>query len=98
MTDLIATFEAAAAQTEKPVDPNADVDSLEPGELEQIRRAIMTKYGDNYKDMTDDDLARLYRVTSVLRRRTSGPPKDARKSATATRVKPKSTDELLSGF
>lgn len=57
---------------------------LAPVDLENRRRAIVTKANGQHDNLTIDELHELAAITGVLRRRASGPPKAA-KSANGTK-------------
>jgi hypothetical protein len=72
-----------------------------PGELEQRRREIVQQlksYPKGYDDpgVPIELLHELAAITATLRRKTSGPPKVAKKSKTVTKTT--STDDLMSGL
>jgi hypothetical protein len=83
-----------------------DFDSMTPPELEQRRRDITSflqaKYGSaeqlantDIDDVeVDDKLRELAALTSVLRRRTSGPPKVAKVVGAKRTKAPKSVDDI----
>jgi hypothetical protein len=77
-----------------------NLDGKTPAELEQRRREIVSSLTTTYKGYDDPDvpthlLHELAAITATLRRRTSGPPKVAKK----TRVsKVSSTDDLMGGI
>ena len=66
--------------------------AMTPLDLENRRREIVTAANGKYDDLTTEMLQELAYITSSLRRRNSGPPKEAKTSG----AKPKATlDSLL---
>lgn len=55
-------------------------------DLERIRSELVAKARGNVDNLDDDDLRLMAAVTGVLRRKSSGPPKEAKKPA-GTRAK-----------
>jgi len=59
---------------------------LAPVDLESRRKAIITKAAGSHDNLTDEELHELAAITGVLRRRASGPPKEAKKAPGAKRT------------
>lgn len=77
----------------------AELGNKTPDELEAERRRIVGAAGGNYRLISDEDLARLAFITGTLRRRTSGPPKEAKVKTPGTKGKNKvSLDDALEMF
>jgi hypothetical protein len=77
-----------------------NLDGKTPAELEQRRREIVQSLTTQFKGFDDPDvpttlLHELAAITSALRRRTSGPPKVAKKTRVTKAV---STDDLMGGL
>ena len=53
-------------------------EKIAPVDLEQRRRAIITKANGQHDNLSIDELHELAAITGVLRRRASGPPKAPR--------------------
>lgn len=62
-------------------------ESMNPADLEMRRRAIVQKANGSHDNLEIEELHELAAITGVLRRKASGPPKEAKKP-TGTR-KPK---------
>lgn len=74
-----------------------NLDGKTPAELEQRRREIVLSLTTKYKGYDDPEvpasvLHELAAITATLRRRTSGPPKVAKRSKIA---RTSSTDDLM---
>lgn len=68
--------------------------AMSPAELEARRREIVVSANGQYENLTTDQLSELAYIVSSLRRRNSGPPKEAKVAGSKT--KPKATlDSLL---
>lgn len=67
--------------------------AMTPMDLENRRREIVTSAQGNYESLTTERLHELAFITSILRRRNSGPPKTP-KVAGAAKSKP-SIDSLV---
>ena len=64
--------------------PEIDIEqfaSLPPVDLESRRRAIVAKAAGQHDNLSFEELRELAAITSVLRRRSSGPPKAPRAKA-----------------
>ena len=58
--------------------PEIDIkvyEAIPPVDLEQRRRAIVTKAAGQHDNLSIDELHELAAITGILRRRSSGPPK-----------------------
>jgi hypothetical protein len=63
-------------------------ETMNPADLEMRRRAIVQKANGSHDNLEIEELHELAAITGVLRRKASGPPKEAKKTSTGTR-KPK---------
>lgn len=68
----------------------AKLEGMSPQQLELRRREIVASANGDYEQLTDLALQELCLITSTLRRRNAGPPKEPKAAA-----KPKSLDALL---
>lgn len=77
-----------------------DIGAASPGELELMRREIITQAAGNYDGLSMDTLKRLAAITAALRRKTAGPPKEkkARKPKTVGKSPKATLDDALKGL
>jgi hypothetical protein len=72
--------------------------NMAPSDLEAIRVALVKKAAGNHDNLDLEDLHTLAAVTGVLRRKASGPPKEAKKPsgprAKKEPAKPATLDDL----
>lgn len=67
--------------------PEIDIEQynkLAPADLESRRRAILVKANGQHDNLSIEELHELAGITTVLRRRASGPPKAAKAKGTRT--------------
>lgn len=68
-------------------------------DLEARRRALVAKAAGNHDNLDLDDLHELAAITGVLRRKASGPPKEAKGTKTprakAAKAAPAALDDLV---
>lgn len=69
----------------------SDIEAMQPAELQQQRDDIVHSAAGNFDALSVDDLRRLSAIYQVLRRKSAGPPKKAKKAATAKPTTPKVT-------
>lgn len=62
-------------------------------DLETMRREIILKAQGNHDNLSIEELRELAAITGVLRRKASGPPKEAKKKA-STKKAPATLDDL----
>lgn len=65
-------------------------------ELEAKRRALVEKARGQHDNLEESDLRELAAITGILRRKASGPPKEAKKASTprAKKAGPAALDDL----
>lgn len=59
----------------------SDIERMSPAELQLARDDIVRSAAGNFDNLSVDDLRRLSAIYQVLRRKSAGPPKKARKAA-----------------
>lgn len=59
----------------------SDIEAMAPAELQQQRDLIVSAAKGNFDAISIDNLRRLSAIYQVLRRKSAGPPKKAKKSS-----------------